>query len=59
MATDIVDSNTIRYSRIIIYVDSQAVIKAVIKPGKQSGQQIIGDILDNTKRMRSQKPHSY
>jgi len=37
-------------------VDSQAAIKAIIKPGKQSGQQIICEILDNIERMQNQNP---
>ena len=34
LATDMVGRNKERYTYIVIYIDSQAAIKAVIKPGK-------------------------
>ena len=56
LATDMVGRNKERYTYIVIYIDSQAAIKAVIKPGKQSGQWIICEILDSIENLQLQNP---
>ena len=56
LATDMVGRNKERYTYIVIYIDSQAAIKAVIKPGKQSGQRIICEILDSIENLQLQNP---
>jgi ribonuclease HI len=46
--------NVPQYTKCIIYVDSQAAIKAITSPGRQSGQSIIRAILDNVEELRRQ-----
>jgi len=46
LATEIVRTAEKRYKKCIMYADSQAAIKAIAKPAKQSGQGIIEDVLD-------------
>ena len=50
-----VSENIEQYTNAIIYVDSQAAIKAVIKPRRQSGQEIICEILDKAEQLQAQR----
>jgi len=54
LATGMVDDNP-QYTRCIIYSDSQAAIKAIIKPGQQSGQSIIREILDRIEKLQQER----
>ena len=48
MAITLVNENTEQYTNAIIYVDSQAAITAINKLRRQSGQEIIYEILNKT-----------
>ena len=54
LAIGMVDDNP-QYTRCIIYTDSQASVKTIIKPGQQSGQSIIQGILDSIKKLQQQR----
>jgi ribonuclease HI len=41
LATEIVNTTQINTQTVVIYLDSQAAIKALVKPCQQSGQSII------------------
>ena len=53
LAIGMVNENP-QYTRCIIYTDSQASVKTIIKPGQQSGQSIIQGILDSIKKLQQQ-----
>ena|SRR5437762_2314353 len=54
LAIGMVNDNP-QYTRCIIYTDSQASVKAVIKPGQQSGQSIIRGILDRIEKLQQRE----
>jgi len=57
MAPEIAKESDIKYAKFEINTNSQAAIKAVIKPRQQSGQQIIKQVLNIREEMRKQKPN--
>src|SRR5271168_5614349 len=56
LATEIVQMAEKR-NKCIIYADSQAAIKAIAKPAKQSGQGIIEDVLDKIESLQTEQPN--
>ena len=57
LATEIVRMAEKRYNKCVIYADSQAAIKAIAKPAKQSGQGIIEDVLDKIESLQTEQPN--
>jgi ribonuclease HI len=55
-ATNIAKNSPKQLSNCIIYSDSQAAISTTVKPGRQSGQSIIKDILDSVDDLQMQRP---
>ena len=56
MAMKMIQENTHIYRKSIIFADSQAAIKAIAKPKRQSGQGIIKNILDSIDLIYDQHP---
>ena len=56
LATEIINSQNHENLRCNIYADSQAALKALNKPGRQSGQSIIAEIIGNTKNIKRSRP---
>jgi ribonuclease HI len=49
--------NHVEYRTCRIYIDSQAAIRAIDHPRRQSGQSIIRDILDSIDEITNEHPH--
>ena len=56
MALEMIKESENKYSKCEINVDSQAAIKAIIKPKQQSGQQTIKRILNNFDQIKVKQP---
>jgi len=56
LATTIAKEAPPNYTKCVIYVDSQAAIKGIIKPHKQSGQTIITAAIDCIESLQCQRP---
>jgi ribonuclease HI len=55
LAAEIAKASPPNFTKCIIYADSQAAIKGIVKPQKQSGQSIIISAIDNIESLQSQR----
>ena len=54
---EIAQTHATKYKNCVVYADSQPAIKATMKPNRQSGQEIIRDVLDTIESLQQEYPN--
>ena len=57
LAIEIAQTRATKYKNCVVYADSQSAIKATTNPGRQSGQEIIRDVLDTIETLQQEYPN--
>ena len=57
LATEILRASDKEYDKCIIYADSQAAMKGIAKPARQSGQAIIEEVLECIESLQNEQPN--